>query len=82
MKFLLSPVVENIILVTALINVVAVLLLFFTCRFVPSVKIARPLMNKKWFKTCYKYHSYIWWVLAPSVLIHAVIAIMHKLSGG
>ena len=82
MKFLLSPTVENIILVTALINAITVLLLFFTCRFVPSVKIAKPLMNKKWFKTLYKYHSYIWWILTPSVLIHATMALLHKLAGG
>ena len=58
MKFLLSPLVDNIILVTALINIVLVLLLFFTCRFIPSFKMTRPLINQKWFKTLYKYHSY------------------------
>jgi cytochrome b561 len=82
MKFLLSPAAENIIFITALINIVLVLVLFFTCRFVPSFKMTRPLINKKWFKTLYKFHSNIWWLLAPSVVIHAVIALLHKLSGG
>ena len=82
MKFLLSPLIENIILVTALINIVTVLLLFFTCRFIPTFNLTKPLVNKKWFKTIYKYHTYIWWLLGPSVLIHAVIALLHKLSGG
>ena len=82
MSFLLSPTIENIILVTALINLISVLLLFFTCRFVPRFKTTRPLIDKNWFKWLYRYHSYVWWLLAPSVLIHAVIAILHKLSGG
>jgi cytochrome b561 len=82
MKFLLSPIIENVILVTALINIVLILLLFFTCRFIPSVKMTKSLVEKKWFKRLYKYHSYIWWILAPSVLIHAVIALLHKFAGG
>jgi cytochrome b561 len=56
--------------------------LFFTCRFIPTFNLTKPLVNKKWFKTIYKYHTYIWWLLGPSVLIHAVIALLHKLSGG
>jgi cytochrome b561 len=82
MKFLLSPTIENVILVTALINIVLVLLLFFTCRFIPSVKMTKSLVGKKWFKLLYKYHSYVWWILVPSVLIHAVIALLHKFAGG
>ena len=82
MTFLLSPSVDNFILVTALINIVTVLFLFFTCRFIPSFKITRPLVNKKWFKLLYKYHSYVWWLAVPSVLIHGVVALLHKLSGG
>jgi cytochrome b561 len=82
MSYFLSPTIENLILVTALINVVAVFLLFFTCRFIPSFKITKPLINKNWFKALYKYHTYLWWLLAPAVLIHAVFAILHKLAGG
>jgi uncharacterized membrane protein YagU involved in acid resistance len=82
MKILLSPLIENIILITALVNLVAVLTVFFTCRFIPSLHLTRPLINKKWYKLLYKYHSHVWWLLVPSVVIHAIIAIMHKLAGG
>ena len=40
------------------------------------------LMNQKWYKIIYKYHTHIWWLLAPSVIIHALIAILHRLAGG
>jgi cytochrome b561 len=82
MKFLLSSIIENVILVTALINIVLILLLFFTCRFIPRVKMTKSMVEKKWFKLLYKYHSYLWWILVPSVLIHAVIALLHIFAGG
>jgi hypothetical protein len=50
MKFLLSPLIENIILVTALTNVEMVLLLFFTCRFIPTFNLTKPLVNKNGLK--------------------------------
>ena len=82
MEILLSPLVENLILVTAIINLITVLLVFFTCRFIPGLNLTGPLMRLKWYKPLYKYHVYIWWLLVPSVVIHAVIAILHRLSGG
>ena len=53
MKFLLSSIIENVILVTALINIVLILLLFFTCRFIPRVKMTKSMVEKKWFKLLY-----------------------------
>jgi len=82
MNVLLSPLIENIILITAVINLIGVLAVFFTCRFIPIWKLTKPLENKKWYKSLYKYHTYVWWILVPSVLIHAVIALLHKLAGG
>jgi hypothetical protein len=81
-KFLLSPVLDNIVLITAILNIVAVLVVFSTCRFVPALHLTKPLTNKKWFKLLYKYHSYVWWLLMPSVAIHATLAILHRLAGG
>jgi len=82
MSFLLSPTVEDIILVTAVINAVGVLLIFFSCRFIPVLNFAKPITQKIWFKSLYKYHSYVWWLLIPSFLIHLVIALAHRFSGG
>jgi hypothetical protein len=82
MPFLLSPLVDNIILITAIINIAGVLYIFLTCRFIPVLKFAKPLTNKSWFKSWYKTHSYVWWLLMPSILVHFVIAIAHRLAGG
>ena len=82
MNAFLSQPVENIILVTGIINLVFVLLLFFTCRFIPRAKMTKSWINQKWFKRLYRYHTYFWWVLIPSVLIHFAVVILHILAGG
>jgi hypothetical protein len=82
MNVFLSRTIENIILVTGIINLVFVLLLFLTCRFIPRSALTKSWINQKWFKLLYRYHSYFWWVLIPSVLIHFVIVILHILAGG
>ena len=82
MNILLSQTGENIIFVTAVLNIVAVLLLVFTCRFVTNWRFARPMTQKGWYKSLSRYHSYIWWLLLPAFAVHAVIAMIHKVAGG
>ena len=82
MPFLLSETAEDIILVTAIINAVGVLAIFFSCRLISTLNFTKPLMQKDWFKSFYKYHSYFWWLLIPSFLIHLIIALSHRFSGG
>jgi hypothetical protein len=82
MSWFSSPVIDDVILATSIINVLGFLLLLVTCRFVPGSKLTRPLMSRGWFKGLYRYHSYVWWVFVPSVTVHAVLGILHRLSGG
>jgi hypothetical protein len=82
MKVFVSPIIDNIVLVTALINVIGIIVIFFSCRFVPSARLTKSLAQHRWHKFIYKYHSYTWWVLAPSILVHVAIAILHRLSSG
>ena len=82
MNILLSRPIENVILITGIINLIGILAVFFTCRFVPVWNFTKRLESQKWYKSIYKYHSYIWWVLIPSVLIHFIIVILHILAGG
>ncbi len=77
-----SPVVDQVILVTAIVNIVAVLLLLFTCRFVPGLKGMQPLTRTAAFKSLNRFHSYIWWIAVPSIVVHAVLALLHHLAGG
>ena len=59
MNVFLSPSIGNIILITGIVNLVGILFVFFTCRFVPVWNFTKPLENKKWYKLLYKKHSYI-----------------------
>ena len=82
MEAFAAPVIDQVILVTAIINIVAVLLLLFTCRFIPGLKLTQGLTQRACFKSLYKYHSYIWWVAIPSIIAHAILAVLHHLAGG
>jgi hypothetical protein len=82
MNILLSPINDTIVLITAIINIVCLLLLFFTCRFIPRLRLTNPLAQKRWYKPMYKFHSYIWWLFIISVAVHAILAILNKLVGG
>ena len=74
--------VDAIIFATGIINLVIGLALFSTCRFVPVTKVVNRLMKYKGYQQFYKFHNYLWWVFIPSIILHAVIAIVHVLTGG
>ena len=82
MNIFISPLVDWVILITGIINLVTALPLFFTCRFIPGSRLTKGWMHRGWYVYWYRYHSYIWWLFAPSLIIHAVIAILHRLAGG
>jgi hypothetical protein len=73
---------DKIVLITAIINAVGIILLFFTCRFIPIFHLTNRLSSRDWYKQVYKYHLYIWFILVPSAAVHAIIAIARVLMGG
>jgi len=56
-------------------NLILVVLLFSTCRCLATSRIGVGLMKRNWYQHYYKYHCYLWWVLATSVIVHAVFAV-------
>ena len=70
-----SALVVKLIFSWGIINLVAVALIFFSCRCIPGSRWAGGLMKYSAYKRFYKYHCYIWWVLLPSVVVHAVLAL-------
>lgn len=54
-------------------NVVFLFLILFSCRCIIGLKSA-ALSRSKIYMAIYKYHCYYWWLLAASVILHAVIA--------
>jgi hypothetical protein len=57
------------------VNVLMMLLIFFSCRCLAGPKIFNWLFKYNWFKKFYKVHCYLWWIFFVSVLVHAVLAI-------
>mgnify|MGYP001453049979 CR=1 FL=1 len=79
-EFIRSPLVDKIVLITAIINTACSILLF-VYRYVPNSRNANNFLNKKWYKFIDQYHSLIWFIFTPAFVIHAAVDIMHILVG-
>jgi hypothetical protein len=75
MDFFNSEIAPKLTFVLGIINLISGLLVLFTCRCIPGLRISGNLMQNKFYKQLYKYHCYIWWVFWISVVVHAVLAI-------
>lgn len=65
----------QLVFVLGIVNLTFVALILFTCRCLPTWKPTKGIMKLKWFQRVYKYHCYLWWILIPSVIIHATFAL-------
>ncbi len=66
----------GLIIVLGIINLVTGALIFFSCRYLPSSKLGSKLMKHQAYQRFSKYHCYVWRVFWPSVMIHAILAVM------
>ncbi|HEX7476071.1 MAG TPA: hypothetical protein VF318_08920 [Dehalococcoidales bacterium] len=69
----------RIVFITAMINILSISLVLFSCRCMNIWKITAGLNKLAWFKRFFKWHCYLWYVLLPSIIIHAIFAL--KLIG-
>ncbi len=61
-----------------IVNLVTLLLIYATCRCIPGSVISRitgNLMQYAAYKSFFRYHCYLWWVLWTSVIIHATLGV-------
>jgi len=72
-----AQVATRIIFSLGIINLVTGLLIFFSCRCLPGLKIGKSLMRHRWYQSFFKLHCYIWWVFWASVVVHAIFAIIY-----
>ncbi len=71
-----SAIIEaRIVFITALINLAAIIMILLSCRCMNTWKATSGLNKQAWFKKFFKWHCYLWFVLLPSVIIHAIMAI-------
>jgi hypothetical protein len=78
--FIRSPLVDRIVLITAIINSVCSIMLF-VYRYIPISRDANIFINKKWYKFIEQHNSQIWLIFTPSFCTHAIIDIIHILVG-
>lgn len=64
------------ILTLGFINLTTGILIFFSCRCLPGSGLGKKLMKYRWYQRFYKWHCTIWRVFWPSVMVHAVLAIL------
>jgi len=64
----------TVIFITGILNILGVLLLFFSCRCIGGNYAARA-MQWSWFRWFYKYHRWCRWLFFGSVAVHAVLAL-------
>lgn len=76
MVFFHSIIIAKLIFALGILNLVALIFLFVTCRCLPMSKVGKHLMTNPLYKKLYKYHCYLWYVLGVSVIIHAALAII------
>ena len=72
-----SIIVARLILILGIINLVSGLLVLFSCRCIPGLKITGNPMQHKGYQRFYKYHCYYWWIFWISVMIHAALALAY-----
>jgi len=71
-----TPIISaRIIFIAALINIITILLIYLSCRCLPTSRIGKNWMKNATYKNFYKYHCYLWWIFVISVIIHIVFAI-------
>jgi hypothetical protein len=71
-----SVIIEaRIVFVTAMINLAAIALILFSCRCINTWKLTSVINKHAWFKKFFRWHCYLWFILLPSLVLHAVLAI-------
>ena len=59
-----------------ILNILFLLLVFFSCRCLVGWKFVNKMLKKGWYRKYYDMHCYYWWLFFASVIAHSVIAFM------
>lgn len=73
-EFIPPATITRLVFIFGITNLVAVLVIFFTCRCIPMWKLTHGIMKQKWYQSFYKFHCYLWWILFGSIVIHIILA--------
>ncbi|MFA5375660.1 MAG: hypothetical protein WC455_07915 [Dehalococcoidia bacterium] len=76
MDFFQSLTAARVIFILGILNFVLVVLLLSSCRCILGSRIGGRLMKRRFYKRLSAKHCYLWYILCPSVVVHAFFAIM------
>ncbi len=60
--------------ILGILNIVGLLLVFFSCRCLPGMRWLKPLWGAAWYRAFYRRHCWYWYFFFVSVFLHAVLA--------
>jgi len=76
MDIIYSAVTARVIFVLGIVNILTGALVFFSCRCLHGSKAGNLLQKNPVYQRFYRFHCHIWKVFWPSVMVHAVLAIL------
>jgi len=76
MDFFHSLAAARIIFALGILNFLLIVLITLSCRCVSGSNIGSRLMRYRFYKRFFAKHCYLWYVLCPSVVVHAFFAVM------
>jgi hypothetical protein len=71
-----QSIAPRLIFIFGIVNLVFGFTIFFSCRCIPGWKLTSSLMKYAAYKRFFKYHCYLWCIFWPSVVVHAIVAIV------
>ncbi len=75
MEIFHSIIVARLIFILGIVNLLAGVLIFFSCRCISSGSLLKKLMKYPAYQRFFGYHCYIWRIFWPSVFVHALLAV-------
>jgi hypothetical protein len=73
--FLQSAVIAKVIFIMGILNFVILLFLLSTCRCLPTSRLGKNWLKNRNYQKFYKFHGYIWYILACSMAVHIWLAV-------
>ena len=76
MDFFQSLTAARMIFFLGILNAILIILVLLSCRCVSGSRIGSVLTNRRLYKRFFSKHCYLWYLLCPSVVVHAFLAVM------
>lgn len=69
-----ADILQKILYLLGITNIIAFLLIFFSCRCLAGIELIKKLMGYEWYRNFFNYHCWYWYILLISVALHTILA--------